>query len=418
MNRRARPLLDRSFDIYCRVVDNFGDAGICWRLARQLAVEHGCAVRLYVDRRATLERLLDRAPAPTVDVAPGAAPAPGAVAILDWPADEAAEAAPVDVVIAAFGCRLPAAVRRQLRPASPGAPPAPLWINYEYLSAEDWVERAHGLPSIMPEDAAVEYFYFPGFTPRTGGLLRERDLCAERERFQSGTQRADWLAGRGVAPRAGEPVISLFCYDDPWLAQWFDALAREPRPRSVLVPEGVAEAAIRAHFGRLPQVGRSLRQGGLTLTRIGWLSQFDYDRLLWASNLNFVRGEDSWIRAHWAGRPFVWQPYPQAEAVHLGKLQAFLGRLLAQARPDQAQVVARMMSAWSTGVDVAAAWPPFARALWPQTGNASAVPAAPAHAPESALARLYLDFAAALAAQPDLATKLLEFACGHRDRLK
>ena len=415
-----RPPAGPSFDIYCRVVDNFGDAGICWRLARQLAAEQGCAVRLLIDRRATLEHLLDHPPAPATDGFAGAAPAPGMVAVLDWPADEGAAAPTADVVIAAFGCRLPAGVRRQLRPDPHDPRPAPLWINYEYLSAEEWVERAHGLPSIKPDDGAVEYFYFPGFTPRTGGLLRERDLCSERERFQSDARPADWLAQRGVTRRDGEPVISLFCYDDPWLAQWFDAVARDAAPRTVVVPQGVAESAIGAHFGRLPPVGQSLRQGALTLTRIAWLSQSDYDRLLWASDLNFVRGEDSWIRAHWAARPFVWQPYPQADGIHLGKLQAFLARLLARAQPGQAQVVTGMMSAWSTGVQVATAWPAFAQALWPRTAAASAIAGAqaPVRASDSALAGQYREFAAALVAQPDLASKLLEFARDHCDRLK
>ena len=42
------------WDIFCRVVDNFGDAGVCWRLARQLADEHGLAVTLWIDDVASL----------------------------------------------------------------------------------------------------------------------------------------------------------------------------------------------------------------------------------------------------------------------------------------------------------------------------------------------------------------------------
>ncbi|MBY0444112.1 MAG: elongation factor P maturation arginine rhamnosyltransferase EarP, partial [Burkholderiales bacterium] len=37
------------WDIFCRVIDNYGDIGVCWRLARQLSFEHGFAVRLMVD---------------------------------------------------------------------------------------------------------------------------------------------------------------------------------------------------------------------------------------------------------------------------------------------------------------------------------------------------------------------------------
>jgi uncharacterized repeat protein (TIGR03837 family) len=55
-----------------------------------------------------------------------------------------------------------------------------------------------------------------------------------------------------------------------------------------------------------------------------WLSQQDYDKLLWACDMNFVRGEDSVLRALWTGKPFVWQIYPQQDGAHLPKLAAFL----------------------------------------------------------------------------------------------
>jgi hypothetical protein len=54
------------FEIFCRVVDNFGDAGVCWRVARQLAREHGFAVRLWIDRVETLAAFEPRAAAGAV----------------------------------------------------------------------------------------------------------------------------------------------------------------------------------------------------------------------------------------------------------------------------------------------------------------------------------------------------------------
>ena len=38
-----------AWDIFCTVIDNYGDIGICWRLARQLRVDDGQRVRLWVD---------------------------------------------------------------------------------------------------------------------------------------------------------------------------------------------------------------------------------------------------------------------------------------------------------------------------------------------------------------------------------
>ena len=37
-------------DLFCRVIDNWGDAGVCWRLARQLVRERGAQVRLWIDQ--------------------------------------------------------------------------------------------------------------------------------------------------------------------------------------------------------------------------------------------------------------------------------------------------------------------------------------------------------------------------------
>ena len=78
-----------------------------------------------------------------------------------------------------------------------------------------------------------------------------------------------------------------------------------------------------------------------------WLSQPDYDRLLCACDLNFVRGEDSFVRAQWAAKPFVWQIYPQHDGVHAGKLDAFLQRHLAAADPSLAPEIRGWMLAWN-----------------------------------------------------------------------
>ena len=55
-----------------------------------------------------------------------------------------------------------------------------------------------------------------------------------------------------------------------------------------------------------------------------FMSQLDFDHLLWACDINFVRGEDSLVRAIWASKPFVWQIYPQDDGAHAPKLEAFM----------------------------------------------------------------------------------------------
>lgn len=295
----------RLWDIFCRVIDNHGDAGVCWRLAADLA-SRGQAVRLWIDD-----------PAPLGFMAPRGA---ARVEVIRWDAATPARV-PGDIVIEAFGCDPPEdyvhrmAVRR----------PAPVWINLEYLSAETWVERSHALPSPQ-RNGLVKWFYFPGFNERTGGLLREHGLLAARERFDG---RA-WLQAQGLAPQAGERVVALFCYDNPRLPDLLAALGEQPT--LLLAAPGFAQQQIATLT--LPATVRA--------QALPWFDQPGFDRLLWSADLNVVRGEDSILRAVWAGAPFVWHIYPQHDGAHGPKLQALLDLLTADAARADAQALVQL----------------------------------------------------------------------------
>lgn len=304
-------------DIFCRIVDNFGDIGVCWRLARRLAHGHGWAVRLWVDDLQTFARL---APAAAqivgqgriegIDIVHWTVPAAGGVQA----SGPAGRVRPGDVVIEAFACDPP-------QHFVDGIGHRQVWLNLEYLSAEDWVESCHALPS--PQAGGIaKYFFFPGFTSATGGLLREPDLLSRRDVFQASEQvREDFLVQLGV-PRqdarlaaAGQAeVVALFCYRDAPVSRLHQALAARERRSVLLVTDGSA-----------PGLAESM-QGNTRVVRLPFLAPDDFDRLLWSADLNFVRGEDSFVRAQWAARPLVWHIYPQEEAAHLDKLEAWLAR--------------------------------------------------------------------------------------------
>ena len=383
--------------ILCRVIDNFGDAGVCWRLARLLATEHGREVTLFIDRPELAHRL--------------AGGKFGAVEVCDWPSVEPTarlagrDPNPVDrgkprpdgclpdVLLSAFGCEPPDWLRAQLA----ARPARPLWINLEYLSAEAWVDGCHGLSSIKP-DGAVEHFFYAGFSAATGGLLREHDALAPLPPPR-GEPRANALAELcGQRPAIDERVISLFCYPDAPIADWLEVLASGPSPVLVLVPEGIAGQEIEARFGAPLPAGAPARQSGrLRMARLPFLPQPDYDRLLRLADLNFVRGEDSWVRAHWARRPFVWQPYRQQECTHLAKLDAFLTRLAAAfPAPDAGDAAAlaatlSMMRAWSGNGDLRQAWQAFDGRL-------------------AEVARLFERWSDRVAELPELSTSLVDWA--------
>lgn len=316
------------WDVFCKVVDNFGDVGVCWRLCADLA-ERGHTARLWIDDASALAWM-----APALHRSP-------LIEVLDW---HAAVREPGDVAVEAFGCNPPEAfVARMQRPAPP------VWINLEYLSAESWVERCHGLRSPVMSGPGVglsKWFFFPGFTAGTGGLLREPDLLARRHAWEADASRRDtWLQGQGIAPpHPGERLVSLFCYEQAPVAALLDALAASGRPTRVLATPGHAQTLSKAWQAHQPSVGSP---GALTLHHLNHVDQRGFDHLLWACDLNFVRGEDSAVRALWAGQPHVWHIYPQDDGVHEGKLDAFMDRWMAPWPDDLAREVRQLWRAWN-----------------------------------------------------------------------
>ncbi len=351
----------RQWDIFCRVIDNYGDIGVSWRLARQLVAEHGVAVRLWVDRMASLHALC-----PQVQAEASRQVVEG-VEVFNM-ADESAFARPsevvanvvADVVVEAFGCGLPpnyvaAMAARAVKP---------LWIILEYLSAEPWVRDHHGLPSPHPQLNLPRYFFFPGCSEGTGGVLREADLLVRRDAFDAAHEdrRWAWWSRMGFdAPPPEALIVSLFAYPHAPFAALLDACAKGETPVVMVVPEGSLAERVRADYAT----------GGknLELRYVPFVPQADYDTLLWACDVNFVRGEDSFVRAQWAGRPFVWHIYPQAENAHVAKLNAFLERYGETLPAPARHAVRGLWGAWNgvagaaPVVPLAEAWRAFTREL-------------------------------------------------------
>ncbi len=327
------------YDIFCRVVDNFGDAAVCWRLARQLASEPDHSVRLWLDHLNALGILrpeLDRdARRQILD----------GVEVVHWSCAASIDD-PGEVVIEGFGCGLPEPLAQAMARRSPQS----LWIVLEYLSAEPWVAQYHGLPSPHPFLALRRFFFFPGFSPASGGLLREAELPARREAFNANPDaHASLWRDLGFAPPAKDArTVSLFGYDnanvDALLSAWSDG--------DLDIVAAVPPSRLRDQVGRFfadgpRDDGTTLRRGRLEARLIPFLAQPRYDELLWACDWNFVRGEDSFVRAQWAAAPFVWQIYPQENAAHLAKLDAFLRLYLEGVDPAAAAAWAGLWRSWN-----------------------------------------------------------------------
>jgi uncharacterized repeat protein (TIGR03837 family) len=350
-----------TWDIFCRVIDNYGDIGVCWRLCNELAAR-GQTVRLIVDDASALDWM---APVRTE-----------LIKVLPWDQIDQMEHT-ADVVIESFGCELPESyIAKMSLKANRGV--ASHWINLEYLSAEPYAQRNHLLLSPVMSGAGkglVKTFFYPGFTHQTGGLLRETDLANRQAQFDT----TAWLKSKNIDWQTdkNERIVSLFCYEPKALSHLLKELSASEQPTLLLVTAGRATQSVQKLQNTAPaELVEASSRNSLRIHYLPYLSQQDYDHLLWASDFNFVRGEDSLVRAIWAGKPFVWHIYPQDDNAHHVKLEAFLAMYLANTNAAEAAHIRQSHYLWNgtskvtpasrMGIDFPA-WPSASQAqsgLW------------------------------------------------------
>ncbi|PKQ73589.1 elongation factor P maturation arginine rhamnosyltransferase EarP [Aeromonas sobria] len=364
------PLPPFDWDIFCCVVDNFGDIGVTWRLARQLEQEGHGKVRLWVDDLASFARIC-----PGLDPAQDGQWVAG-IYIQHWHETLPADTSPARVVIEAFACELPASFIEQMA----SQPKPPCWINLEYLSAENWVEDCHALasPQRVGNQSLNKYFFFPGFTPKTGGLLCEQGLIAEWERWQQDKAglAAYWASLGLPAQQENELRVSLFTYESDALVSLVNSWSQSAIPITLLLPLGRSLQDVLRGAGledtiTTAKAGDLLHSGNLTIKLLPMTDQAGYDRLLWSCDLNLVRGEDSFVRAQWAARPFLWHIYPQEEQAHMIKLDGFLDHYLAALPADAAQWLRKFSHALNQGEETGELWAQWPRysTIWQQHGQ-------------------------------------------------
>lgn len=343
--------------LFCNVIDNFGDIGVSWRLAQMLTWELGWQVHLWVDDAAALRTLCpDLPPLPCLY---------RQINVRSWKPNRAeglAHAPAPHTVIETFACDLPPDVLEAVRLHRP------LWLNWEYLSAEDSNEKLHTLPS--PQACGLQkYFWFMGFGEQSGGLLREQNyetLC----RFDRHTLRQTLKL-----PEKTAPEWLLFGYRSPVWAKWLAMWRQAAEPLTLLlagnqITDSLKQTRAIPH-NALNENGSIFQTASVRLVKIPFVPQSGFDRLLHLSDGLIVRGEDSFVRAQFAAKPFFWHIYPQEENVHIGKLHAFWHKACAhypeavrtahQALSDELNgatelTAGQRLAAWQTLQQAAAPW--------------------------------------------------------------
>ena len=343
--------------LFCTVIDNFGDIGVSWRLAQELRQRLGWQVHLWLDNLAALQAIAPDVPAALPCVHQG-------IRLHAWQEARHADldnAPAPDLLIETFACTLPPDVHAVIQAHRP------VWLNWEYLSAEDWAIRTHTMPSLQA-NGCEKYFWQMGFVPESGGLLREADYVEQMDAFK---QR---LPENTPSLKTAALHIFAFGYAGDVWPKWATALAEQEREivlhcagkplQTSLSAWGNVSGSLKTENSNDAPPTRTL--GSLKIINQDFVPQARFDRALWAADVLIVRGEDSFVRAQLAGKPFFWHIYPQAEAAHLDKLAAFWHTHHRHAAPTAADLThPQRRQHWHTLLDHLADWQHSARA-WQQ----------------------------------------------------
>jgi hypothetical protein len=316
--------------IFCTVVDNYGDAGVCLRLARHYA-RQGADTTLIIDKPELIDQMMPNwrseprlsvqttAPDPQ-DCFKGHSQSGCPTNSGSGLCSGAVESSEL-TVIEAFQFDAPLDYRLQLEDLFSAGIQIQR-IALDYLATEPWSTSHQGLVSpdldvkrVLAErgltvhpvhplgPAATRKWFAPSFDGLGFPLIHDDFMEANPEQRQQ-------MRVRLGASRADDFLVMAFGYPDaPW-----DELKQAFKRHGL--PPGFKQAVF-------------WQPRGLELT------QDEFDIALQACDLNFVRGEDSFVRAHWASAsrwqvPFVWQPYRQDGNAHADKLNGWLDHLQAK----------------------------------------------------------------------------------------
>jgi uncharacterized repeat protein (TIGR03837 family) len=327
--------------LICKVIDFFGDIGVAWRIAKQLKVDFNVEVHLLIDDLLTAQRLI-----PSIDISFQKQTIDGIfIYRCDFTEDSTSLPPPPKFVFNLFNIDLPHIYKTLIKRNKSK------YIAIEYLSAEPWVDNFHLKPSIDPKSGLIKTFFYPGFTNQTGGLIREKGLFLRRTNFDE-SKRKKVIQSLGGNPNLYS--ISLFYYPIQKIEVFLDAIDHLKKTIQFFIPQYLFDLL------RLESTYQSIN-----IIPYPFLNHDDFDDLLWSCDLNFVRGEDSWIRAIWAGKPFIWQPYIQENNIHLIKLKAFLKRYCEGCDQDLSEVLIKMHDDWSNNKFNEVLWHSFFK-LQPQ----------------------------------------------------
>lgn len=322
-------MMKNSIDLFCTVIDNYGDAGVTYRLA-QIMIKIGYTVNLFIDNFSVIKKLNTNIKDYSINVQ-------GISSVQEikeqqisqkltlryWIPEDSTKYneeayrdfsyTPSQIIIETFQCKLPKEITKTFTHNT-------VWINLEYLSAEKWVEDCHKLQSFQINNIK-KYFFFPGFTAKTGCLnydenfakiTKNEALCNTINEFKNDSNISEDIKKMFK--------VLIFTYENKALIPLLRAIIKN-RPNSIFfLPKGKSTQYLENNkiFNQLLKDHPTVKT-----VKFEMINQEKFDDLMKAMDLNVVRGEDSFAQANITGTPFLWHIYPQDEDTHLIKLKAF-----------------------------------------------------------------------------------------------
>lgn len=307
----------KTLDIFCEIIDNYGDIGVVYRTAKELQkIFPESKIRVFLNRLDEFKKINSQVidlPSQNID---------GIEYItFDYLRDNANKLLTAQVIIEAFGCQIP---EEYIEIAYDNSE---LLINLEYLSAEDWIEDFHLQSSPLGRGKLKKVFFMPGFTEKSGGVIADSNYLERIQRVLENKEFYEKKYLSDIEDRENKIVGTLFSYEKNFTPLLED-LKKLDKDVVILAMGEKTQDSLRKILKNfsIEDFRNSLKYGKIEIRFLNFLNQEEYEELINIVDFNFVRGEDSFIRAVLTGKPYMWHIYCQEEYAHMDKIEGFLDK--------------------------------------------------------------------------------------------
>lgn len=318
-----------SIDIFCEIIDNFGDIGVVYRVAKELKKIYNNQVKIRVIFNRIDEFLKINPSAKNLEIQE----IDGIYyCTYEYIKKNMCTFSTANVIIEAFGCTIPEEYMNVAYNNSD------LILNLEYLSAEDWVEDFHLQESILGKGKLRKFFFMPGFTEKTGGIITDSLYLDRITKVKNNLSEYRKKYLKNIDNYDNKLIGTIFTYEKNFAPLMRD-LKKLDREVALLAMGEKTQESFKEFFKKnfVEKLGNIYKYGKIEIEFYDFLSQEEYEELINVVDFNFVRGEDSFIRAVLTGKPYLWHIYCQKEFIHMDKLQGFLDKYRAQVQGQIAE---------------------------------------------------------------------------------